>query len=74
MQEKKGGFLAPVSPFPHLGKAGSNQPFISPGLCLSSRKTQVAITLASQRGWEALFGDAYEMSWLKGSVEGQYFE
>lgn len=72
-QEKRGGFLAPASPLAHSGKAGSNQPFISPGFFLSSHKTWISIILTSQVGWEALFGNAYKVPWLKGSVEGQCF-
>lgn len=70
MQENRGGFPAPASPLAHSGKAGSNQPFISPGLCLSSHERWMVIALTSQRGLGALFGNAYIMPWLKDSVEG----
>lgn len=79
MQEERGGFMASASSFAHLDKAGSNQPFISPGHCLSSHKTWIEITF--QRDWENipqierdLFGNAYKMPWLKGRVERQCFD
>lgn len=71
MQQERGGFMAPASSLSHLDKAGSNQPFMSPGLCLSNHRTWIAITF--QRDWEALFGKANKMPGLKGGVEGQCF-
>lgn len=72
-QEARGGFLAPASSLAHSGQEGSNQAFTPPGLCLSSHKTWITITLSSQWGWESLFGNVHKMTWLKGSVEGQCF-
>lgn len=47
---KKGTLSAPASPLAHSDKAERNQPFSSPGFCLSIRKTWIAITLTSQWG------------------------